>query len=130
MAPMVNQIKSNTGCLPEELSADAGYLSEENLTLLEKNKIKGYVALGNNPSESERVLTPGTLVYKMRQRFRKAGRRTRYRFRKTLVEPVFGTIKAARGVSQFLLRGCRAVKAEWAMICIAHNLLKLANLRT
>jgi hypothetical protein len=47
--------------------------------------------------------------------------------RKQVVEPVFGQIKHARGCRQFLLRGLDKVRAEWAMICTVHNLLKLAN---
>ena len=34
----------------------------------------------------------------------------------------------ARGFRQFLLRGVRKVRAEWAMICTTHNLLKLFTL--
>jgi hypothetical protein len=33
-----------------------------------------------------------------------------------VVEPVFGQIKQARGFRQFLLRGVKKVRAEWAMI--------------
>jgi hypothetical protein len=47
--------------------------------------------------------------------------------RKQIVEPVFGQIKQARGFRQFLLRVVDKVRAEWALICAAHNLLKLAN---
>src|SRR5712671_3821098 len=54
---------------------------------------------------------------------------TPYRLRKQVVEPVFGQIKQARGFRQFLLRGVDKVRAEWAMICTAHNLLKLFNLK-
>ena len=49
------------------------------------------------------------------------------RLRKQIVEPVFGQIKQARGFRQFLLRGLDKVKAEWALICTAHNLTKLAR---
>jgi hypothetical protein len=63
----------------------------------------------------------------MAQRLKRAGRRSRYRLRKQVVEPVFGQIKQARGFRQFLLRGFDQVRAEWAMICTVHNLLKLAN---
>jgi hypothetical protein len=41
---------------------------------------------------------------------------------------VFGQIKQARGFRQFLLRGVKKVRAEWAMICTTHNLLKLFTL--
>jgi hypothetical protein len=40
---------------------------------------------------------------------------------------VFGQIKQARGFRQFLLRSAEKVKAEWALICTAHNLVKLAT---
>ncbi|HTF77010.1 MAG TPA: transposase, partial [Bradyrhizobium sp.] len=33
-----------------------------------------------------------------------------------------------RGFRQFLLRGVEKVRAEWALICTTHNLLKLFNL--
>jgi hypothetical protein len=45
-------------------------------------------------------------------------------------EPVFGQIKQARGFRQFLLRGVDKVAAEWGLVCIAHNILKLAQGRT
>ena len=56
------------------------------------------------------------------------GFETPYRLRKQVVEPVFGQIKQARGFRQFLLRGVEKVRAEWAMICTTHNLLKLSTL--
>ena len=65
------------------------------------------------------------LMQAMAATIRRAGRRTRYRLRKQVVEPVFGHIKQARGFRQFLLRGLAQVRAEWAMLCTAHNLLKL-----
>ena len=56
-------------------------------------------------------------------------RRTRepLRLRKQLPEPVFGQIKQARGFRQFLLRGLDKVAQEWGFVCLAHNLLKLAQ---
>jgi hypothetical protein len=44
-----------------------------------------------------------------------------------LPEPVFGQIKQALGFRQFLLRGIEKVRAEWALVCTAHNLRKLAQ---
>jgi IS5 family transposase len=63
----------------------------------------------------------------MRKRLRKAGHRSRYRLRKQIVEPVFGQIKEARGFRQFLLRGIAKTRAEWALLCTVHNILKLAK---
>ena len=61
----------------------------------------------------------------MRRKLKRGGRRSRYRLRKQTVEPVFGQIKQARGFRQVLLRGLARVQAEWALICTAHNTLKL-----
>lgn len=63
----------------------------------------------------------------MRLKLARAGRRSRYRLRKTLPEPVFGQIKQAWGFRQFLLRGLQKVRGEWSLICTVHNLLKLAQ---
>jgi hypothetical protein len=41
------------------------------------------------------------------------------------VESVFGQIKAARGFRRFSFRGLPKVQAEWQVICLTHNLLKL-----
>lgn len=63
----------------------------------------------------------------MRKKIADGGFETPYRLRKQIVEPVFGQIKQARGFRQFLLRSVEKVRAEWAMICTAHNLTKLAK---
>lgn len=42
------------------------------------------------------------------------------------VETVFGRIKQDWGFRRFLLRGLNKVKTEWGLLCIAHNLAKLA----
>ena len=36
-------------------------------------------------------------------------------------------IKQAMGFRQFLLRGLAKVRAEWSLVCTAHNLLKMAR---
>jgi hypothetical protein len=68
----------------------------------------------------------GEMTEKMRQRLKRAGYRS-WRLRKQIVERVFGQIKHARGFRQLLLRGLEALQAEWALICTAHNITKLAE---
>jgi transposase len=51
-----------------------------------------------------------------------------YRQRASTVEPVFGTIKAALGFRQFLLRGIKKVTGEWSLVCLAYNLKRLHRL--
>ena len=48
-----------------------------------------------------------------------------YRMRKAIVEPVFGQIKEVRGFRRFSLRGVAQANAEFALIALTHNLLKL-----
>ena len=53
-----------------------------------------------------------------------------YKMRKAVVEPVFGQIKERRGLRGFLMRGLEKAAAEWQIICLTHNLLKLFQART
>jgi transposase len=76
-------------------------------------------------SELEAKPKPATRVEAMRSKLKAGGHASPYRLRKQLPEPVFGQVKQARGFRQFLLRGFEKVRAEWAMICTTHNLLKL-----
>ena len=128
LVPLIDGIKDNLGRTPKEASADAGYLSEANLAALAEREVSAYLATGRakHPAGAKRNIT-GPLTQAMRDKLKRAGWRSRYRFRKQIVEPVFGQIKQARGFRQFLLRGIENVKAEWALICTAHNLTKLAR---
>jgi len=133
-APLLDAIKANLGTNPDEVSADAGYCSQANLRTLIRRRIAGYIATGRQKhgataATTKRKLKSGTLIARMSTKLKRAGHRSRYRLRKQIVEPVFGQIKQARGFRQFLLRGIEKVKAEWAMICTAHNLTKLAAAR-
>jgi flagellar biosynthesis GTPase FlhF len=126
LVALIDGIKTNLKALPEEASADSGYLSEENLQALTERGISAYIATGRakHPAQVKRKIG-GALTQAMREKLKRAGWRSRYRLRKQIVEPVFGQIKQARGFRQFLLRGIEKVRAEWAMICTAHNLTKL-----
>lgn len=134
LLPMVDAVQENAGRRPEEVSADTGYLSEENLAGLRKRRIRGYIAVGRQKhgeagATSWRHRTKQPWTREMWARLRRAGWRSRYRLRKQVVEPVFGQIKAARGFRQFLLRGLEKVRGEWSLVCTAHNVLKLAAAR-
>ena len=130
LVPMLNAIRRNTGAQTKELSADAGYLSEQNLRELKRRRINGYIATGrqkHGEPAATRLGKRGTLTYAMLQKLRRAGHRSRYRLRKQIVEPTFGQVKEARGFRRFSVRGLQRVPHEWALICTAHNLVKLAK---
>jgi hypothetical protein len=42
--------------------------------------------------------------------------------RKATTEPAIGVIKQVMGFRRFLLRGLRAAKGEWSLVCSAFNL--------
>jgi len=132
LAPLLDRTRANLGRNPDEVSADAGYCSAANLRTVKRRRIDGYIATGRQKhgtrsATAKRPLAPGSLIAKMSTKLKRAGYRSRYRLRKQIVEPVFGQIKQARGFRQFLLRGIVKVSAEWALICTAHNLVKLAK---
>jgi transposase len=127
---MLAQIRSNTGQQARELSADYGYLSEANLIACARRHVEPFIATGRlrhddgKPTNSGRR-PKGARVVAMDLKLRRAGRRSRYRLRKQIVEPVFGQIKAALGFAGFLLRGLAKVRREWRLVATAHNLRKL-----
>ncbi len=126
LVPLVDAVKAKTGRKPREVSADVGYCSEANLEALEARRIRGYIATGRQKHpEGGQKQRRGPRVEAMRKRLKRGGRDSRYRLRKQVVEPVFGQIKQARGFRQFLMRGIEKVRAEWAILCTVHNILKL-----
>ena len=147
LIPMVDAVADNLGREPEQVSADSGYCSEANLEGLEKRGIDGYVAAGrakhataeeveSHPaaatvagSSTQKAPAP-TRVEAMREKIKSGGHASPYRLRKQLPEPVFGQIKEARGFRQFLMRGIKKVRAEFSLVCTAHNLRKLAQGRS
>src|SRR5437660_5641710 len=66
-----------------------------------------------------------SLREQMKQKLRSEAGQAVYRRRKAIVEPVFGQIKEGRGFRRFFLRGLQKVRAEWKLICLSHNILKL-----
>ena len=132
LAPLLAGVRSGCGGNPSEVSGDAGFCNESNLAHLAERDIRAYLAPGRAAhrdahAAGQRRAAKGSRVAAMATTLKRAGRRSRYRLRKQIVEPVFGQIKAARGFRQFGLRGLDKARGEWALICTAHNLLKLAN---
>jgi transposase len=138
--PMLEVIEEQSGQRPDEALADSGYCSEKNLEYLERGNesrpiINAYIATGKQKHGESRQPCPrgalppdATRVERMKRKLQtKAGRKV-YAARKTIVEPVFGQIKQARGFRQFLLRGLDKVRVEWSLVCLTHNILKLYRL--
>jgi hypothetical protein len=114
------------------MSADSDYYSEDNVTYLAGHHIDAYVATGRlkhtdrlPPAPRGRIPKDATVKDRMARKLRTIKGRATYSKRKAIVEPVFGQIKQVPGFRQFLLRGFDQVSAEWELICLGHNLMKL-----
>jgi transposase len=132
LVPLVDQVRDRFGRHPREVSADAGFCTEANLAAMTERRVAAYIPPGRArhgeaSAAGRRRLKAKPLAMAMAAKLRRAGRRSRYRLRKQTVEPVFGQMKHARGFRQFLLRNLDGVRGEWALLCTAHNLLKLAK---
>ena len=123
---------ANGAPTPIPNTADAGYFSEQAVEGLEKIGVDPHIATGRQkhheapvgcaePAESKAP----SIKEKMQQKLREPAGKTLYAARKHIVEPVFGQMKSARGIRRFLLRGLEKVSAEWQLICLTHNLLKI-----
>jgi len=130
--PMMEVVKTNTGQLPRQMSADAGYFSSDvvkNLTTIGIDVYMPPDKIGHRavlpPAPRGRIPKNLSIADRMRRKLRTKKGKERYGLRKELPEPVFGQIKQARGFDQFLLRGSDKVSSEWKVICTGHNLLKL-----
>ena len=117
--------------------AHTGYYSESNVEEVTQLGFNPFYATGrqkhNTPREESgepsaaktppaAKLTPKDA---MAAKLKTDSGRKLYAARKHIVEPVFGQIKHVRGFRQFLRRGLECVSAEWQLLCLTHNLLKI-----
>jgi transposase len=132
LKPMVREMRRNMSSDPDKLLADAGYCSDANLTDKAFEGIDLFIppdrqTHGKLPSSPPkgRISKMLSATERMRRKLSTAKGKAVYRLRKSIVEPVFGQIKHARGFRQFLLRGLNNVTSEWDLVCLTHNIRKL-----
>jgi transposase len=129
LVPMAEAIVANVGALAATTSADSGYFSKDNVEhpalaathlLVPPSRQKHGQA--PSPGSDDPSASPAD---RMRHKLASDAGRALYKMRKAIVEPVFGQLKAARGMRQFLMRGLEAARGEFALMALTHNLLKL-----
>ena len=132
LVPLLLAVKANLGQLPEKAMADAGYFSASAVTDAALSSVDLYVTPDRGKkTEAEGELGETTaaedqpVIEAMRAKLKTAAGREVYRQRKLIVEPVIGQVKEGRGFRRFSFRGRRKNQAEWVLICLTHNLLKL-----
>ena len=126
--PMLTQTRENCSDTPSAVCADSGYFSATNVTTVEQQQqpIDVYIPppenrIGHVKGDPDTPNAAGRMRIKGDT---DEGKRLAT-LRKTSVEPVFGFIKQTRGIRQTLFRGMDKVRAEWRLVCLTHNLLKL-----
>ena len=140
LVPLLEAVQRQAGQRPVGVLADSGYCSEQNLAYMDseddpERAIEAWVTtekMKHNEAASRaprgRMPQGMTRVEQMQRKLRTKAGRAVYARRKAVVEPVFGQIKQARGIRQFLLRGYEKAKGEWALICLTHNVRKMHRL--
>ncbi len=113
-------------------TADSGYFSADAVAGLEKMGLDPHLATGRQKhhetapaAAAAEPTAEASVKEKMQHKLRTAAGKALYAARKHIIEPVFGQIKGVRGIRKFLLRGLEKVSAEWNLICLTHNLLKI-----
>ena len=145
LLPMVEQAKANVARKAgrkaasevKVVLADAGYASEANLEGLERLKVEGFIPsmksrkmwaiLKEQGRPRGRIRADLTRTGRMDRKLRTMKGEATYKARGRTVEPVFGQTK--HGFQGLTRRGLSAAKADWAMLCLAHNLKKLWRYR-
>lgn len=108
---MVEEVISNVGMAPREVSADAGYYSAQ--------AVEGLYGLCVDPFVAPEQTRHGRVVPPAPRGRIPIHLSARDRMRRKL------QTKRGRGFRQFLLRGLEKVSVEWSLICTGHKLLKL-----
>ncbi len=133
LVPVLAEVKTNLGRLPEKVTADSGYFSVAAVTNQAHSSVDLYVTPDSGKKTEQELVTespPPTegeqeVKAQMREKVKSESGRAVYKQRKMIVEPVFGQVKEVRGFRRFSFRGLQKNEAEWSLICLTHNLLKL-----
>jgi len=143
------QLEPDLESIPQELGqptavlADCGYADKEDFGRLQRERpgLDLYVSVYREEAHVQRryddrpldkIKSPKRLrdpvLVAMANKLKTPEGRALYRRRVCTVEPVFGVIKAVLGFRQFLLRGLKKVRGEWALVCLAYNVKRLHRL--
>ncbi len=129
---MLDAVAANCGALPDQLVADAGYFSEDNVRATTERGVDPLIATGRlkhnetpPPAPRGRIPKHATVKQRMARKLRTKKGRAAYARRKAIVEPVFGQMDVVQGAKQLLLRSKDAANAEWQFLSGCHNLRKL-----
>ena len=105
--------------------ADAGYWHFQQMDELAAQGIPVLIPPDATKRKTPRPGWDGGRYAWMRRLLATDSGRELYSKRHQTIEPVFGQIKYNRGIDRFHRRGRTAVRSEWRLAAMTHNLLKL-----
>ncbi|MGH7001057.1 MAG: IS1182 family transposase [Stellaceae bacterium] len=122
----------------DELLADAGYYSADNVAACERHGIMPYISVAreHHAGGLDRFREPpplsagATVREQMSHRLRTKAGRAIYGQRKSTIEPTIGIVKSVMGFRQFSLRGHENVRGEWQLVGASYNLKRMHTLTT
>jgi transposase len=134
LGPMVDAAKNeleNAGVQeqPDVVVADAGYWHHQQMDDIAAEGIAVLVPPDSKKRKTTRPGWDGGRYAWMRTLLASDHGRELYEKRHKVIEPVFGQIKFNRKIDRFQRRGRAAVRSEWRLAAMTHNLLKLHNHR-
>ena len=133
LVSVLQAVKASTQADPQQVLADAGYRSEEEMAKLAKERpdTELVIALGREGREQAKPMDaqryPHTVA--MQAKFQTDKGKADYRKRKWIAEPPNGWIKNVLGFRQFSMRGLEKAKAEFKLVCMALNLRRIGAMR-
>lgn len=126
--PMEEQVKKRAGGQPKAYLMDGGFVTNEDITALEQQRVTVYapVRLPRNKPEQERYQphygdTPE--VRRWRERMATEEAKTAYKARGATAEWANAQV-CQHGVSRFTVRGLMKVTTVMLLVVVAHNLLR------
>jgi hypothetical protein len=131
LEPMVSAVvaeldRAGIAETPPAVVADAGYWNEQHMDAVTAERgIQVLIRPDATKREKPRPGWTGGRYDWMRRVLGTERGRELYRKRKQTVEPVFGHTKHNRQFGRFQRRGRVAVRTEWRLIMMTHNLTKL-----
>jgi transposase len=110
---------------PQVAIADTGFWNEQQMDRLAADGIAVLVPPESGKRKGQRRGWSGWRYAWMRTLLDTEHGRAAYRLRRQVIEPVFGHTKHNRQFTQFHRRGRGAVRSEWRLLMMTHNLSKL-----
>jgi transposase len=112
--------------LPEAVVADAGYWNEQHMDQVTAERgVPVLIPPDSSKRDGERPGWTGGRYTWMRNVLASELGEQLYKKRKQTIEPVFGHTKHNRQFGRFHRRGRNAVRTEWRLMMMTHNLTKL-----